>query len=210
MVEAITQLPDGYSERASIDLKRDYQFVLWMQLWGLLGLGISLVLFWRLMIALRPESRGLFTLIERLPEGGVSIQFPLGLLVGLLASTVLMVVLHEAVHGIFFWLFTSRRPRFGFKIYYAYAATPPGVYLTRRMYFVVGAAPLVLLSIAGVLLLPVVPLWAVPTLYFFLVGNASGSIGDVMVLFWLLRMPAETLVEDLGDAMIAYAPAASA
>lgn len=207
MSEAVSPLPEGYVERASIDLKKDYKFLLWMQLWGLLALVVSIVGFWQLVVRTRPGSAEAFWILRTQPEGGFSFSIPAPVFLGLLLSTVLVVILHEAVHGLFFWLFTRRKPRFGFKIYYAYAASPPGVYLTRRAYFVVGASPLILLSLAGALLLPLVPLWALPTLYFFLVGNASGSIGDIMVLIWLLRLPAASLVEDHGDAMIAYSPA---
>jgi hypothetical protein len=209
MMEAITQLPAGYVERDSIDLKKDTRFLVAMQIWGTLALLVTGWLFWVLMARVRPFSLEAFGLQESLPGGGFQINFTGTIILGLLAALVLMVLIHEAVHGFFFWLFTSRRPLFGFKIYYAYAAAPPGTYLTRAAYSVVGAAPLVLLTAAGVLLLPVVPLWLLPTLYFFLVGNASGSIGDIMILIWLLRMPSSTLIEDLGDGMIAYAPASA-
>jgi hypothetical protein len=36
-------------------------------------------------------------------------------------------------------------------------------------------------------------LTALPTLVFFLIGNAAGAIGDVWVVGWLLREPAGDL-----------------
>lgn len=205
MKNANRGLPDGYVEKASIDLKRDFALMLRMQLWGLVALAASVWLFWRLMLALRPEAGQAFWSHASTGEGSFSVSVGGAVILGFFAALVLMVVIHEAVHGLFFFLFTRKMPLFGFKIVYAYAAAPPGTYLTVREYAVVALAPLVLLTAAGVLLLPIAPLWALPALYFFLVGNTSGSIGDVMVVLWLLRQPPGTLVQDHGDAMIAYA-----
>jgi hypothetical protein len=199
-------LPDGYVEKASIDLKRDYALMLRMQLWGLAALAASVWLFWRLMLALRPDAGEAFWTGASAAEGSFSISLGGAVILGFFAALVLMVVVHEAVHGLFFFLFTGKRPLFGFKVVYAYAAAPPGTYLSVPQYAVVALAPLVVLTAAAVLLLPIAPLWALPALYFFLVGNTSGSIGDVMVVLWLLRQPPGTLVQDHGDAMIAYAP----
>jgi hypothetical protein len=207
MPTPITRLPQGYTEIASLDLTRDYRLLVRMQLWGLLGLLFSMVFFAWAMARLRPGLWQAFGIQTAGPEGGFSVTLTAPVLFGMLFSVVLMIVLHEAVHGLFFWLFTGRRPTFGFKIYYAYAASPAGTYLRRGQYGWVGLSPLVLLSALGLVLTPLVPAWGLPLLYFFLVGNASGSIGDVFVIAWLQRLPPETLVQDLGDAMLAYAPA---
>ena len=70
---------------------------------------------------------------------------------GLLLGGVLGVILHEAVHGVFFLAFGGR-PRFGFKpwtrfgpVFYAAA---PGSYLDRPRYLAAGLAPAVLLTAA--------------------------------------------------------------
>jgi hypothetical protein len=209
MPNPITQLPADYTEIASLDLKRDFHLIVQMQIWGSLAFVLFLFLFWFAMLSMRPQAVAEFEIFQRLPEGGLRLTIQPSLLIGMLASVVLMLIFHEAVHGFFFWLFTGRRPTFGFKIYYAYAASPQGTYLTRGQYWVAGLSPLVLLSAAGLLLFPVVPAWGLPLLYFFLVGNASGAIGDMWVALWMLRQPPSTLYEDRGDSVSAFAPAAS-
>jgi hypothetical protein len=45
----------------------------------------------------------------------------------------------------------ARKPKFAFKVWYAYA-TAPGWYLPRNQYAVVAIAPLVVLSLLGIIL----------------------------------------------------------
>jgi hypothetical protein len=115
-------------------------------------------------------------------------------------------VLHELIHGLFFWLFTRTRPAFGFKGAYAYAAAP-GWYIPRSQYIIVGLAPLVLITLGGFALLVVVPAWLIPALLFVVVMNGAGAVGDIAVVGWLLVQPRATLVHDLGDAVAIYRPA---
>src|SRR5262249_59765578 len=41
-----------------------------------------------------------------------------------LLACVLVPVVHEATHGVVFWALTRERPRFAFKVLYAYAVAP--------------------------------------------------------------------------------------
>jgi hypothetical protein len=116
-----------------------------------------------------------------------------------------MLVLHELVHGAFFWLFTHQRPHFGFKGAYAYAAAPDW-YIPRRQYMLVGISPLVVLSLLGVLLLPVLPAGALLPWLVALAGNAAGAVGDALIVGWLLFQPDSVLVQDHGDAVTVYKP----
>jgi hypothetical protein len=170
--------------------------------WGLVSLVALLIVFWWAAIRLRPDAAPVLIL------QGVGVLGAVGVLllwiISLAAATLIMIVLHEAVHGIFFWLFSGRFPQFGFKGYYAYAAMPPGVYLQRDRYILTGIAPAVLLTLGGLAMLPVLPAWTLPTLLFFLAGNASGSVGDVLVVVWLLSKPPGVLIEDNGAVMVLY------
>jgi hypothetical protein len=214
-MKPITQLPDYFIERSVLDLSKDKRLLVTLQLAGLVVLLISSWFFIWLASRLRPEiwlalSDNEF--IYRAADGSLVISFSLSLMAGvvlilsILVATVLMVVLHEAVHGLFFWFFTGRTPRFGFKGFYAYAAAAPGVYLPRNEYLVVGASPLVLLTLVGILVIPFIPLILMPALLFLLIGNASGSVGDILVIGWLLREPSEVLLLDVGDAMTSFGP----
>ncbi len=113
-------------------------------------------------------------------------------------------VLHELVHGVFFWLFTRSRPTFGFRGWYAFAAAP-GWLLTRGQYLVVTLAPFVLLSILGIILLAIVPTGALAAILAGTVMNAAGAVGDLWVVFLILREHRPIMIEDLGDGFNFYA-----
>jgi hypothetical protein len=124
-------------------------------------------------------------------------------ILGNLAGMAVMVLIHELVHGLFFWAYTLARPVIGLKLFYAYAAAP-GWYLPRGRYLIVALAPLVLLTGFGyAALLVITPIAALPLL-FGITMNAAGSVGDIAVVIWLLRHPGPALVEDVGDAVHLY------
>jgi hypothetical protein len=103
-----------------------------------------------------------------------------------------------------FW-FTRTRPVFAFRGYYAYAAAP-GWYFPRRQYMLVSLAPLVLLSLLGLVLLAFVPAGWFLTVISFVAFNGSGAIGDLAVFIWLLRQPSTCLAYDVGEAVTLYLP----
>ena len=130
-------------------------------------------------------------------------------IIGLGVGTVLGIVLHELVHGVFFFVFGGR-PRFGFKpwtrfgpVFYAAA---PGSYLRRADYIGVGLAPAVLVTAllmivlvfvsAGGLLFAIV-LWA------FLL-NAVGSAGDLLIIRKVISYSSTIYFEDTADGFFAY------
>src|SRR6266700_4202149 len=141
-------------------------------------------------------------------HGRISLKTPLGAvgaIAALFATVVItlcvVLILHELTHGLFFWLFTKSRPAFGFKGWYAYAAAP-GWYLPRGQSLVVGAAPLILLSLLGEALLLLVPwvLWG-------LIVNAGGAIGDLYMIARLMLAPRGAVVEASRGKMTWYVPA---
>lgn len=208
-MEPITTLPENYVERRTLDLSKDLGLMMRLQFFGTIALLLTGWVFWRITYALRPDANQVLSLqafTQRGPDGSFTITLPILFLVSLAAATVLLVVFHEAVHGLFFWLFTGRRPRFGFKGLYAYAASPVGVYIPRNQYLMVGAAPLVILTLVGVLLIPIIPLIALPALFIFLISNTAGSVGDLFVVGWLLREPPQVVLIDSGDAMTSFGP----
>lgn len=185
-------LPDGYRPAGSIDLSKNVPAQV-----GLSAAGIALFFLFAAGFAwvigtLRPE------------VGAIALTLrPGGLLLGivaLLVATVVVLVLHEAAHGLCFWLFTRERPRYGFKGLYAYAAAPDW-HFPRLKYAITGAAPLVLLSLGGLLLALVVPPSALPVLLYALTMNAAGAIGDILVLGWIALSPRGSLFRDRGDAV---------
>jgi hypothetical protein len=124
-------------------------------------------------------------------------------LVDLVVVFVLMVLLHEGIHGLFFWVYTRERPKFGLKLLYAYASAPDW-YFHRNPFIWVGLSPLVLISLIGVLLIPWLPIAWIPPLILFLTINAAGSMGDAFIVLKLLSQPDDALIQDLGDSFTIY------
>jgi Putative zincin peptidase len=125
-----------------------------------------------------------------------------GVLAFLLAYAAVL-VLHELVHGLFFVIMTRARPHFGLKQMYAYACAPDW-YIPRNQFLLVGLAPLILITLAGFISLPLLsPSLATFTLFAMAV-NASGAIGDLYTVLWILRFPAASFVCDHGEKFTIY------
>lgn len=124
-----------------------------------------------------------------------------------LVGDLLYILLHEAIHGLFFCMFGGR-PFFGFTGGYAYTGCRS--YFSKLAHLCIGLSPVVIWgAVIGVLclfsLLGVLPLslfWI-----FYLIGcqNISGAAGDFYVAFLFSRMPKDILVLDDGVAMSVYA-----
>jgi hypothetical protein len=199
MTQATDTLPPGYIVRGKMDLTKQPRLYFALNVLGLVILAAAGVLFVALARLLRPDA--VTALFEQFSRGGGARQAAL-LLLGML---VVMLVIHEAIHGVFFWRFTGARPRFGIGPGYAYAAAP-GWYLPRNQYLVVGLAPLVRISLGGLALIAVMPAsWSGPLLAL-IIGNASGAVGDMAVVAWLLTLPKTALANDDGSAVTIYVP----
>jgi predicted metal-dependent HD superfamily phosphohydrolase len=163
---------------------------------NLAGLVLLFVIGWllvQLAAAVRPEieSGDFFAVLKGLE--------PLYLLAGLFV----VLILHELLHGLFFWIYTGERPGFGFRVVYAYASAPDW-YIPRDRFFVAGLAPVTIITIAGLILLPLVPDSLVAELLLLVAFNAAASVGDLAAVGWLLAKPDTTLVRDIGARMDAY------
>ena len=65
-------------------------------------------------------------------------------------------------------------------------------------------APLLLISGAGLALLPFLPMSTFFYLFVALMMNAVGSVGDLAMVGWLLLQPGHALVRDTGPAIYIY------
>lgn len=122
----------------------------------------------------------------------------------ILGITLVMITVHEAIHGIFFRVFTGGRVKFAFKWTHAYAAAPDW-YLPKKPYMVISLAPLVLMTVVGILVLLWVPANWVTPIILLLAMNAAGAVGDIYVFLLLTRMQDDVFVQDFGDKMKIYA-----
>ncbi|MBN1149314.1 MAG: DUF3267 domain-containing protein [Anaerolineales bacterium] len=191
-MKATQTLPSQYTLLQEIDLSRDRRLSLALNLVAAALLFPAGWLFIRLVIALRPEI-----------QQGAVLRIELSSLLGIVLAFIAVLVIHELVHGLFFWLITRQRPRFGLRAAYAFAAAPDW-YLPRDPYLAVGLSPLVLITLLGVALIPILPAGGLLPLVFALTTNAAGAVGDVAIVVWLLCKPPDLLVQDRGDAVAIY------
>ncbi len=111
-----------------------------------------------------------------------------------IVSYVVMIVVHEAIHGLVFALWGGK-PYFGAKLPVAFFCGAKNQIFRRNAYVVVGLAPLVVITVAGIVLTLVAPGLAAYVLLG-TVGNVSGAAGDVWAVLRILRQPVHVLVED--------------
>jgi hypothetical protein len=111
-----------------------------------------------------------------------------------IVSYIVVLPLHELIHALAF-LFWGGRPYFGAKLPLALYCGAKKQLFWRNHYLVVGLAPLVVITLAGLLLTLFSPVLASYVL-FATVGNIAGAAGDVLVAVKLWRQDREILVED--------------
>ncbi len=120
-------------------------------------------------------------------------------------GSVLYIILHEAVHGIFMKRYCTAKVRYGFTGMYAYAGSDG--YYCRREYVIIALAPIVIWGIVLALLnLFTSPAWFW-VVYFIQITNLSGAGGDIYVSYLMSRLPKDILVNDTGVSMTVFAPA---
>jgi hypothetical protein len=193
---AVKNLPDNYHNAKTLDLSGS-KVILWMNIAAIPLLFIYGWLFYHLITLknpLIPNQVGIYRLFT---------AFSLLELFLCILTIVVMLVLHELVHGIFFYLFTREKPEFAIKPGYAYAAAPEW-YFSKFQYVMVGLAPLLIISFASLFVAAGTTSTIMP--YFLIIAtfNAAGSLGDVIVVVWILHQPKNILVSDKGDVFITY------
>lgn len=208
-MQATTTLPANYRHQATLDLSKSRKAVV-----GALVSGIVLLITvgWFLVQStdlLRPsalEGTRLRDILTTTPEGKSSITLPGRLIVDVVVAFVLVMLIHELVHGVFYWRFAGRRPTFGIKGLNVYVAAPAEVYFPRNQYVIVGMAPFAVLTLVGLLLIIIVPVVVVSILILFIAFNAAGAAGDLLMSARLLSYSSDTLMQDSGTSVIIYGP----
>jgi len=119
-----------------------------------------------------------------------------------IAAYIVMIPLHEVVHAVAI-LAQGGRPRFGLKLPIAAYCTAPNQFFTRNGYIAVALAPLVALTVLGLVLVWVAPDLAACLLLGF-AGNISGAVGDLAVVRDMGRLSEDTLVADDETGYTAY------
>lgn len=184
---AETNLPENYGLMRTIDLAKNKKENIIV---SVLSLVLLVVVFLLGFLLRAPES---------LQDGNRGL-----VMVAALLAFAVYIILHEAVHGLFMWCFSHRKPHFGISLQYAYAGSD--AYFRRAPYLAIALAPFVVWGLVfGIAALMFDNVWF--WLFWFLfAGNASGSAGDLYVFFVVRKLPEDVLVQDDGISMRIYAP----
>jgi hypothetical protein len=193
--KALRELPEGYQVSHVFDFSKG----VWFWVVNVVGIPVAFLVGWlflQLAAFLRSEDAG-----QLLATSRQALSWLLAL-----ALVAVALVVHELIHGLAFWLFTRSRPRFGFKLYAAYAGAPDW-YLPRSQHLVVGIAPFVVLTAIGLVLLPLVSSAHVHLVLLPAAFNAMGAVGDLAVALYEMTQPPGTLVNDTGMVITLYGAA---
>jgi hypothetical protein len=121
---------------------------------------------------------------------------------GAFVALILVPLLHEGVHGIVAMLFRAR-PSYGIGPGFAYTTFREP--LRRVPYLAVGLAPLIVLTVASVVLATRIDAFA-GWIVFFAVVNASGAVGDLWMSWRIMRHPRDAMFFDLADGFAVLIP----
>lgn len=192
-------LPTGYSEILSIDLQKNKSLALTVN-------GIALLIAVIMLILGIVSGPGIEVFIKTDTNSPDSITpdipliFSNLLILGL--GTILYVILHELVHGIFMYAFSGVKPHYGFNLMYAYAGS--SAYFSKLPYIIIALSPVVIWGIVLAVLNFILPKGFFYSIYFIQMLNVSGAAGDIFVTARFLRLPKDILINDTGVSMTVY------
>jgi hypothetical protein len=203
-MKAVKELPVGYESGGSIDFSTSKTSLVVVNVFALLLMGLFIWLGVWFLGLIHPGVDAI-TALWRVIGGLTGFTGRLVIVVVALFFTFVAGIVHELVHGLFFWIFTRERPSFGAKSLYLYAAAPDW-YLPRDQHVVVGLMPLVLITLVSIGVAAFTPPTVSAWVLLFAVANASGAAGDILAVTLLLRQSPEVLVHDTGVLIDIYRP----
>jgi len=193
-VEPVTALPASYREAHYMSVN-ERGVLLWLNIFSLVPLVISGLIVFGTLIIYHGELGGVLV-IHALPD---NIPTWMGFIV-ILA----VLPLHEWVHGLVIRRF-GHQPRYGVK-WLVLFATSDGALFRRNEFIQVALAPLVLITVAGGIVMPFLPMGFAYWLGLGIVVNAAGAIGDLWMTAVVLRFEPSALIRDEEDSMRIFAP----
>ena len=186
-MNASTQtLPDGYVQSDEINLKKD------MRLAILLNIG-AFIIFIPMFYLLSG-----FIALVRPDITNFSVTITIGKVFSAIGLVVFVLIFHEIIHGLFFWIFSHGRPVFALRPLYAYAGAPTW-FFPKRQYAITALGPLIIIGAVGLLLLLLAPINWMPMIALLVALNTGGAIGDVFVFFRLLKCSPTSFANDTGE-----------
>ncbi|NDJ78388.1 MAG: DUF3267 domain-containing protein [Chloroflexi bacterium] len=185
----ITTLPANYREARYMSVNERGVLVM-LNLLSLIPMAISgLVVFGGLLVYHEELEAPL--VLGFLPD---KIPSTLGIVLILL-----VLPLHEWIHGQVIRL-CGHKPRYGVK-WMVLFATSDGAYFRRNEFIRIALAPLVVISLGGLLLMPFLPYGLAQWFALAVMLNAAGAIGDLWMTAVALGFDASALIRDEEDSM---------
>jgi len=198
-MKAIRKSEASFSHSIDVDFQKNKKLMITINALSFVLFVVFYIIFYNLLFLAgvfnSPDIYFIFKSFRTLQISG-SIIFLAGLL-GIL-------LIHELIHGFFFYWFTGEKPVIGFKSIYAYAGSP-GWFIKKNYFQIVTLSPLIIMTLTGFILLSYIPFPYSSMLFLLVTANAAGSIGDIWMSLLLLRQPEGTYVNDSGiSATICY------
>ncbi len=193
MTDSPTHLPDAYQEVLYWKLSHHNKLLIALNVVGL---------------ALMLGALSAFTAWANVWQpGGLHDDLNIVQIVLTLISVVLVMVLHELVHGIALKAYGAR-PKYGVlwqqMMFYA---TAPNHAFRRNAYLVIALAPLVGISVVGfVLLMLPLPGWLLWLIGLCAAVNVGGAVGDMWLVRVALGYPARAYIVDEQDGVRVFMP----
>ena len=184
-------LPGGYVQSGEINLKKNKRLAIILNIVAIIIVPLSFYLLSGFSALVRPSFIN--------SSGSITLGM-VGILLGLY---ILMMIVHELIHGFFFWVFTHRRPVFGIGLFYAFAGAPSW-YIPSRKYVYIALGPLVIIDVVGLLLMLLVPESWLLTIKILVALNTGGAIRDLLVFTRLFKLLPTSLANDTGDVVTFY------
>jgi hypothetical protein len=179
-------LPVEYVQSGEINLKKNKRLAIILNIAAIIIVALSFYLLSGFLALVRPEFIN--------SSGSITLGM-VGILLGLY---ILMMIVHELIHGFFFWIFTRSRPVFGVGLFYAFAGAPAW-YIPSRKYAYIALGPLVVIDAVGLLLMLLVPESWLFTINILVALNTGGAVGDLLVFTRLFKLSPTSLANDTGD-----------
>ena len=179
-------LPAEYILSGQIDLKKNKRLSI------LLNIG-AFIIFIPMFYLLSG-----FTALVRPDITNFSVTITIGKVFSAIGLVVLVLIIHEIIHGLFFWIFSHGRPVFALRPLYAYAGAPTW-FFPKRQYAITALGPLIIIGAVGLLLLLLAPISWIPMIALLVALNTGGAIGDIFVFIRLLKSSPTSFTNDTGE-----------
>ena len=186
-MRSFSNLPDGYVEIYSIDLKKNKKAALLVNALAII-IGVALAIIGHFIVPITT----LFSM-----DSGIT-MYMLRYLV-LVISLILYIILHELVHGIAMKICGTKKVKYGFTGLYAFAGSND--YYDKISYIFIALAPIIVWGIILAVINIFVPAEWFWIVYFIQLSNLSGAAGDLYVTVKFSKMPRDILIFDYGVGM---------